>query len=119
MGHASLIVSMISARQTERARAVAAAVMFPGTVISRHRSGCYGNRKVQRAGSAAPGCDEEFAVAVAARNGRRDHSGDRPPAGRDKAGDVVADGGMNARIAHDASLHPASAGFEFRLSLRD
>ncbi len=52
IGHASLIVSMISARQTARSDGVAgvAAAMVPGNVIARHHSGCYGNRKAQRAG---------------------------------------------------------------------
>src|SRR5437764_3302005 len=75
--------------------------------------------RCSRRGSAALGCDEEFAVAVAARNGRGDHSGDHTPAGRDKGRDVVADCGMNARITHDAALHTVSAGFELWLDQRD
>src|SRR5690242_5379972 len=69
--------------------------------------------------SAALGYDEEFAVAVAARNGRGDYSGDHTPAGHDKGRYVLADRSMNPRIAHDASLDAASAGLELWLDQRD
>src|ERR671934_2256519 len=75
--------------------------------------------RCSRRGSAALGCDEEFTVAVAARNGRGGHSGDHTTARRDKGRDVVADCGMNARITHDAALHTVSAGFELWLDERD
>src|SRR5262249_6486285 len=75
--------------------------------------------RCSRRGSIALGCDEEFAVAVAAWNGRGDYSGDHAPAGRDKGRDVIADRGMNAPIPHDAALHTVSAGFELWLDKRD
>src|ERR1043165_7311538 len=75
--------------------------------------------RCSRLGSALLGGDEEFAVAVAARNGRGDHSDDHTPAGRDKIRDVVAHRGMNARITHDAALHTVPAGFELWLDERD
>src|SRR5262245_62936634 len=69
-------------------------------------------------GSAALGCDEELAVAVAARDGRGHDACDAPAARPDEGGDVLADRGMNEGIAHDAVFGVTSAGFELRLDQR-
>ena len=45
--------------------------------------------------------------------------GNRPAERRDGCGDVVADGGVHLRIAHDAFLERVAAGFELRLDQRD
>src|SRR5262245_3209098 len=96
IGQASLTVSIVSARQTARTFVAAdpAAVMVPGNVMARHHNGCRGERKAQRGDfSAAPRRDEEFAVAVAADNGRGDDAFDLPAVRGDERGDVVADRG--------------------------
>src|SRR5262249_2992914 len=69
-------------------------------------------------GSAALGCDEELAIAVAAGDGRGHDACDAPAERPDEGGDVVADRGMNEGIAHDAFLGATSAGFELRLDQR-
>src|SRR5262245_53686566 len=69
-------------------------------------------------GSAALGCDEKLAIAVAARNRRGHDACDAPAERPDEGGDVLADRGVNERIAHDALLCVASAGFELRLDQR-
>src|SRR5262249_61796711 len=69
-------------------------------------------------GSAALGCDEKLAIAVAARDGRGHDACDAPAERPDEGGDIVADRGVNERIAHDAFLRMTSAGFELRLDQR-
>src|SRR5215813_413197 len=120
MGHASLTVSMTSARQTARCGGAAgvAAAMVLGNVIARHHSGRYGNRKARHADSAVVGCDEELAIALAAQDGRGHDAYDTPAARPDEGGDIVADRGVNERIVHDAFFHLTSAALELRLDQR-
>src|SRR5580700_6479903 len=59
--------------------------------------------------------DEKFAVAVAARDRRRRDTADAPAERNQKSADVVADRGVDGRIAHDAFLDVAAAGLELRL----
>ena len=66
------------------------------------------DRSVSR--STTLGLDEEFAVAVAAGDRRRNDAADAPAEIAKKAGDVVADRGMDRGVAHDAFLDRARAG---------
>src|SRR5262249_57512851 len=68
--------------------------------------------------SVAIGCDEELAIAVAARDGRGHDASDAPAARPDEGGDIVADRGVNEGIAHDAFFCATSIGFELRLDQR-
>ena len=68
--------------------------------------------------SGAMRADEEFAIAVAARNRRGNDAADAPAARRDEGRDIVAHGNMNERVSHDALLDMSPAGFELRLDQR-
>src|ERR1043166_531749 len=68
--------------------------------------------------STTRGPEQELAVAVAARDRRRDDAGDAPAQPRDEARDVLAYGRVHLRVAHDPFLDAAS-GFELRLDQRD
>src|SRR5580693_3906095 len=61
------------------------------------------------------GLDKKFAVAVAAGDRRRRHTADAPAERGQKGANVVADRGVDGRIAHDAFLDVAAAGLELRL----
>src|SRR5580700_3609904 len=65
------------------------------------------------------GLDKKFAVAVAAKDRRRRDGTDAPAERSQEGADVVADGGVDGRIAHDAFLDVAAAGFELRLDQRN
>ena len=93
-------------RRVTGRRSRPAAAMVPGNVMARHHSGCRGKRKAGHARGlqALVRGDEEFAVAVAARDRRGDDAADVPAERRDERRDVVADRGVNERIAHDALL---------------
>ena len=54
------------------------------------------------------GLDEKFAIAVAAEDRRRHDAADAPAVRGQKRGDIVADGGVDRRIAHDAFLDVAA-----------
>src|SRR5580698_5392484 len=63
--------------------------------------------------------DEKFPVAVAASDRRRCDAVGAPAEPNQKSGDVVADRGVDGRIAHDAFLDVAAAGLELRLDQRN
>src|SRR3984957_8687816 len=68
--------------------------------------------------------DEEFAIAVAAENGRGHMGADAPALAHHKRGDVLAYCLMHCRVAHDAfldsgSLDIGTLGLELRLDQRD
>src|SRR5262249_41937167 len=65
------------------------------------------------------GPEQKLAIAVAARNRRWNNAGDRPSQRGNKAGDVLAHSRVHLRVAHDALLEVALAGFELRLDQRD
>src|SRR5262245_28125952 len=120
MGHASLTVSIISARQTPcPARAAAlATVIVPGSIMARAPEPTPWQEKGATGGSRAIRGDEELAITVAAWNDRRLDAGDLPAARRDDAGDVLAYQGVKARIAHDASFRAPGARLELRFDER-
>ena len=62
--------------------------------------------------------DEELAVAVAAENGGGGDADDLPVVCGNEGGNVVANRGVDERVAHDAFLGPTAAGFELRLDQR-
>src|SRR5580704_6139501 len=65
------------------------------------------------------GLDEKFAIAVAAGDRRRHDTADAPAEPGQEGFDVVADRGVDGRIAHDALLDVAAAGLELRLDQRN
>ena len=64
------------------------------------------------------GGQEEFAIAVAAENGRGRNPDDLPSQRHHEGGDVGTDGGLDRGIAHDAFFEGAPAGLELRLDER-
>src|SRR6202035_6066256 len=63
--------------------------------------------------------DKKFAIAVAAGDRRRRDTADVPAECGQERADVVADRGVDGRIAHDAFLDVAAAGLELRLEQRE
>ena len=63
--------------------------------------------------------EQEFGIAVAAVDRRGDYPEHAPAERDDELRDIVADGGMNSGIAHDAFFDGARAGLELRLDQRD
>src|ERR1700730_11423452 len=67
----------------------------------------------------ALGPEQEFAIAVAPENGGCREALDIPAQRRGRVGDLLADAGVNRRIADDALLDTGAAGFELRLDQCD
>jgi hypothetical protein len=63
--------------------------------------------------------EQEFSIAVSTFD-RGGNNRDNAPSERgDKLGDILADAGMERRIAHDAFFHGAPTNLELRLDQRN
>src|SRR5579864_5001180 len=75
--------------------------------------------RVMTSRSIMAGPDEEFAIAVAARDRRGDDAENVPAERRDACRDRIADFRMNLQVAHDPLADMLSPSFELRLDQRD